>query len=98
MLTSVDCSRIYRLCVSERPCAAVEFCWSPNRSSRVVAFGSLSVLLEYNGPGPGMPRFIRNAWELERLLSFGRATCGSNVGGFCLVVCCMGYWMLGCVF
>ena len=68
------------------------------KSSRIVGSGSLSVLLEYIRSGPGMPSFIRHAWELRRLLSFGRDRCGSKVDGMYLVVCCMGYWMLGCVF
>ncbi len=32
------------------------------------------------------------------LLSFGRARCGRSVGGLCLVVCCLGFGVLGCVF
>ena len=55
-----------------------------------MAFGFFSVLLVYIRPGPGIPCFRRYAWELGRLLSFRRARCGSNVGGLCLVVCCMG--------
>jgi hypothetical protein len=35
---------------------------------------------------------------MRKLLSFGRAKCDSNVGGFRLVVYCLGYWMLGCIF
>ncbi len=67
------------------------------RSSRIVAVGSSSLLLEYNNPGPGMPFLIHNAWELGRLLSFGRAICGRNVGGLCLVVCCLMCRIVGCV-
>ncbi len=62
-----------------------------------MALGSLSVLLEYIRPGPGMPCFSRYAWKLGRFLSFGRARCGSNVDRLCLVVCWMGYWRLDCV-
>jgi hypothetical protein len=56
------------------------------KSFQFVAFSSLRVLLEYIRPMPGIPSFRRYAWELGRLLSFGRASCGSNVGGLCLVV------------
>ena len=63
-----------------------------------MALGPCSMLLEYIRPGPGMPCFRRNAWELGRLLSFGRARYVSNVGGSCLEVCCLGYWALGCIF
>ena len=51
-----------------------------------MALGFCRVSLEYIRPGPGMPCFRQNAWELGRLLSFVRARCGSSVGGLCLVV------------
>ena len=63
-----------------------------------MALGSCSVLLEYIRPGPGMPCFMRYAWELGRLLIFGMPECGSNVGGLCLVLSFWGHWMLACVF
>ena len=63
-----------------------------------MALGSSSVLLEYTRPGPGMPCFLQNAWELGRLLSFGRARCGSSAGGLCLEGCCLRCRVLGCVF
>ncbi len=49
-------------------------------------------------PGPGMPCFRQNAWELGRLLSFGRARCGRIVGCVCLEVCCLRFSVLGWVF
>ena len=51
-----------------------------------MALGSCSVSLEYIRPGPEMPCFRQNAWELGRLLNFGRARCGRSVGGLCQVV------------
>ena len=62
-----------------------------------MALGSCSVLLEYIRPGPGIPYFRQNAWDLERLLNFGRARCGRSVGGICLEVCCLRCRVLGCV-
>ena len=63
-----------------------------------MSFSSCSVSLEYIRPGPGMECFRQNAWELGRLLTFGRARCGSNVGGLCQGDCCLRCRVLGCVF
>ena len=63
-----------------------------------MALGSCNVLLEYIKHGPGMSCSRQNAWELGRLLSFGRARCGRSVGGLCLEVCCLRCRVLGCVF
>ena len=68
------------------------------RNSRILAFGSFSVLIKYNRPGPGMPRFRRNAWKLGWLLNYGRAMCAGNESMFCLVAWCAGCRLLGCVF
>ena len=70
ILTSMDCPIMWHLCASERPCNAVAPYWSPMRTSRIVALGSCSVLLEYIRPGPGMPCIRQNPRELGRLLSF----------------------------
>ncbi len=45
MLTSVVCPKMSQRCVFERPRAAVAPGWSPIPSSRIVALGSMSVLL-----------------------------------------------------
>jgi hypothetical protein len=55
ILASVDCPIMWRLCASERPCAAVAPCWSSMRRSRIEALGSCSGLLKYIMPGPWMP-------------------------------------------
>ena len=95
MLASVDCPVMWRFCASVSPCAAVAHLWRPMRSSRIVALDSCNVLLEYMRPGPGMPCFRQNTWELGRLLSFGRARCGGSVGCLCLEVCSLRFRMLG---
>ncbi len=46
-----------------------------------MAFGYVSVILEYIRPGPGMPSLRWHAWELGRLLIFGRARCDNDVSG-----------------
>jgi hypothetical protein len=88
ILASIDCPMMWRFCASERPCAAVTPCLSSMRSSRILPLGSCSVLLEYISPGPGMPCFRQNAWDLGRLLSSGRAKCGRSVSGMCLEIYC----------
>ena len=60
MLTSFVCPIMWHLYVSERLGAAVDPGWSPIRSSQIVALGSMSVLLWYISPGPGMPYFREN--------------------------------------
>ena len=70
MLASDDCPIMCCLCASVSPCAVVAPLWSPMRSSRIVALGSCSVLLEYMRPGPGMPCFRQNAWELGETNGF----------------------------
>jgi len=90
---------MWLFCASERPpCVAVAPPWSPMRSSRIAALASCNVLWEYIRHRPGMPCFRQNAWELGRLLIFGRARCGRSVGRLCLVVCCLRCRVLGCVF
>jgi len=95
ILASVDCPIMWRLCASVSPCVAVAPLWSPMRSSRIVALGFYNVLLEYTRPGPGIPCFRQNTWELGRVLSFGRARCGRSVGCLCLEVWCLRFRVLG---
>ncbi len=59
-----------------------------------MTLGSCSMLLEYMRPGPGMLFLRQNAWELGKILSFGRARCGRRVVCLCLEVCCLGVRVL----
>ena len=47
ILASVNCPLMWRICASERLCAAVAPLWSPMKSFWTVASGSCNVLLEY---------------------------------------------------
>jgi hypothetical protein len=73
---SVDCPIMWHLCAYVSPCTALAPLWSLMRSTQILALGSCNLLLEHMRPGPGMPFSRQNAWELGRLLSFGRARRG----------------------
>ncbi len=69
-LSSVDYPMIESLCSSERHCVAVAPYRIPIRSSRIVAFGSFSALLECIRSGPGMPFFLAECVEVGEAIEF----------------------------